>query len=643
MKKYIMIILAAISTLSLSFTAEAYTREELEEQVRSGMSADYEVYKMNQAQLEATQKTLDGLADQEEAALKELEEKVRNDEITDAEYKKQKKAVENNYKDLRKSYEKQVKNYQNMMEDFDDELNDRLKEVDKKMEEQEKNADKAEEKTAKLNAALAECEGMVASSAKRQECSDKALKKYGLSDEEKEALAYRDSEKAAQAAAAEKAAAEAAAQAAEAAAAEEEAALQQLLQDSMEEEMPEEEEIVQLADGSYGTASGGAGASNTGAADGTTEIAGVAVVTEGSNDTLSGGNASNPSTYGGGANGLSGCTSGDIFDQITCKVLGFLSDLRVLAYVISGFGMIVFTYGAIFNKINWKHFSYIAVGLFLLSVMGSFIQYFSGDKTAATKLGYGNHMSGSYSQISGTSGGGSAVSSSDIPNVNVGNTSTANVVTGGGTDSATSGSGTSSSSGSGTDSGKDSGSKGFSLKDFASSLSSGINAVRDVYNAAVSTEGGIKNIGGIISNVSNAIKNNKTDLDGLINTATSIAGTINRGTFEAKNDVNNLVDRAESLANNLQDVFSSSETKAENQARREEGEATNKVAEWLQNIGSKAKDTAADTSQAASNAAGSVGEVGNVANEGQMIGGDALGAMMGAAQAIIETAQPPQY
>ena len=45
MKKYIMIILAAISTLSLSFTAEAYTREELENQMRNDMSAAYSTYK----------------------------------------------------------------------------------------------------------------------------------------------------------------------------------------------------------------------------------------------------------------------------------------------------------------------------------------------------------------------------------------------------------------------------------------------------------------------------------------------------------------------------------------------------------------------------------------------------------------------
>ena len=88
MKKYIIIILAAISTLSLSFSAEAYTREELEEQMRSEMSAAYSTYNSNKEKLAEVQNTLNGLDEQKAAALKELEEQVRNDQITDSEYKK---------------------------------------------------------------------------------------------------------------------------------------------------------------------------------------------------------------------------------------------------------------------------------------------------------------------------------------------------------------------------------------------------------------------------------------------------------------------------------------------------------------------------------------------------------------------------
>ena len=311
--------------------------------------------------------------------------------------------------------------------------------------------------------------------------------------------------------------------------------------------------------------------------------------------------------------------------------MGFGSDLRLLAYIMSGFGIIVFSYGAIFNKINWKHFSYIAVSLFLLSVMGSFIQYFSGDKTAATKLGYGNHMSGGYSQISGSTGGGSAVSSSDIPNVNVGNTSTANIISGGSDDETAAGTGT------------DSGSKGFSLKDLASSLSSGIKAVKNVYNAAVTTEGGLKNIGGMISNIKNAIENNKTDWDGLVNTAMNIAGSVSSGTYDAKHDVNSLVSSVGDFANNVQDIFSSAEKREENQQRRAEGEATNKVTEWLQNQGSKVQEGVGEASNDTRDIANSVVNVANETNAGNKMGGDALGATLGAAQAIIETVQPPKY
>ncbi len=590
--------------LGVSYSAEAYTREELEEQVRNEMMAGYETSQINQEKLAEAQSVLDGLDEQKAAALKELEEKVRNDEITDSEYKQQKKEVESNFKDLEKTYEKLVDGYQEKIDDFNKELNKRLKEVDKKMEKQEKNADKAEKKVAKLNEALAECEAMVASSAKRQECADKAAKKYKLSEEEQEALAARDQEKAAAAAAAAEAA---------------EKAYQQAMIDGMEED-PEEDQIVRLEDGSLAIVPADGAAEDT---EGPTEIAGVSVASGGESDTLSGGNASNPSSYGKGTNGLSGCTSGDIFDQITCKVLGFLSDLRVLAYVISGFGMIVFTYGAIFNKINWKHFSYIAIGLFLLSVMGSFIQYFSGDNTAATVLGYGNHMSGSYSQISGSSGGGSAVSGGDIPNVNVGNSSTADIIGGGGA------------SGDSASGGATSGS-GFSWKDLASSVSSGINVVRDVYNAATTVKDGINNVKNVIADVTNAVKNNKTNLGGLIDTATTIAGAINSGTFEARNDIYNIVNKAESAANNAQDVFSTADEKAENEKLREEGTATNKVAEWLQGKGSDAKETASNVHETASNTAESVGNVANTTHEGQMIGGDALGGIMGAAQGVVE-------
>ena len=177
---------------------------------------------------------------------------------------------------------------------------------------------------------------------------------------------------------------------------------------------------------------------------------------------------------------------------------------------------------------------------------------------------------------------------------------------------------------------------GFSWKDLASSVSSGINVVRDVYNAATTVKDGINNVKNVIADVTNAVKNNKTNLGGLIDTATTIAGAINSGTFEARNDIYNIVNKAESAANNAQDVFSTADEKAENEKLREEGTATNKVAEWLQGKGSDAKETASNVHETASNTAESVGNVANTTHEGQMIGGDALGGIMGAAQGVVE-------
>ena len=102
------------------------------------------------------------------------------------------------------------------------------------------------------------------------------------------------------------------------------------------------------------------------------EMAGLDVEIAKINDELSGGNATGSGLTGVCAN------AGNIFKQIACKVMMFLVDLRVLAYIISGFGMVMFAWAAIFNKISWKHFSQIAIGLFMLSMIGPFITYFGG-------------------------------------------------------------------------------------------------------------------------------------------------------------------------------------------------------------------------------------------------------------------------
>ena len=384
MKKYIIIILAAISTLSLSFSAEAYTREELEEQMRSEMSAAYSTYNSNKEKLAEVQNTLNGLDGQKAAALKELEEQVRNDQITDSEYKKKVKEVEKNYKNLEKAYKKQKDGLEDMISNFDKEFDKRMEEIDDKMAEQQKNAEKAAKKTEKLKSALAECEAMVATSAKRKECAEKAMKKYALTDEE--------------AAAAEQIAADNAAAV--------KAGVQKLLQESMEEEIPEEE-IVKLKEATYGTKpptegstgsgananDGGTGtgssgsttttggADATGAADGSTEIAGSSGTSGGTGGSTSTGGSSSGTSSGGG---FSGGSSSGLFSNLINSGAEIFEGMKSIIFAVSGLGIVGVAIGGFFGNLNWKWLSAIIIGLMVIAGAGGILQYIAGDSAVSS-------------------------------------------------------------------------------------------------------------------------------------------------------------------------------------------------------------------------------------------------------------------
>lgn len=78
---------------------------------------------------------------------------------------------------------------------------------------------------------------------------------------------------------------------------------------------------------------------------------------------------------------------GNVFLLIACKATTTLADLRVIAYIISGFGMVALAYAAIFGKMNWKHLANIGIGLFLLSMMTPFIEYFTTGKDNTLRFG----------------------------------------------------------------------------------------------------------------------------------------------------------------------------------------------------------------------------------------------------------------
>ena len=81
-----------------------------------------------------------------------------------------------------------------------------------------------------------------------------------------------------------------------------------------------------------------------------------------------------------------------VFEKVRQKAASSLKDVKLVVYILGGFGLIGFSFMAIFNKISWKWFANIAISLFLLSVMGLFIDDFTGTSEHSSLLDYGDYL-----------------------------------------------------------------------------------------------------------------------------------------------------------------------------------------------------------------------------------------------------------
>lgn len=73
-----------------------------------------------------------------------------------------------------------------------------------------------------------------------------------------------------------------------------------------------------------------------------------------------------------------------VFSSLAGKAGQFAEGFRNLAYAISGFGIVMFTFLAVCGKINFKHLGYIVICLFFLSGVGAFITYIKGGNSELT-------------------------------------------------------------------------------------------------------------------------------------------------------------------------------------------------------------------------------------------------------------------
>ena len=94
--------------------------------------------------------------------------------------------------------------------------------------------------------------------------------------------------------------------------------------------------------------------------------------------------------------------TGDVFTTLTRRAARILVGLKPIVYVFAGFGLIAFAFMAIFNKISWKWFANIAIGLFLVANMGRLIEYMvytvdNRDLAATEKPSeFGDHLHGAF-------------------------------------------------------------------------------------------------------------------------------------------------------------------------------------------------------------------------------------------------------
>lgn len=95
--------------------------------------------------------------------------------------------------------------------------------------------------------------------------------------------------------------------------------------------------------------------------------------------------------------GDAGGGSDPIFGKLAGKATQIGQGLQDAGFIIAGLGLIVFTFMAIFNKIQWKTLAYIMFSTAVLSAMAGIISYISNGKGRVSLRVSSNYMSTSAS------------------------------------------------------------------------------------------------------------------------------------------------------------------------------------------------------------------------------------------------------
>ena len=69
------------------------------------------------------------------------------------------------------------------------------------------------------------------------------------------------------------------------------------------------------------------------------------------------------------------------FQKARDKASDVFKNTKTIVYIVGAFGLMVIAIGAIFGKLAWKTFAYLAIGLLILVGAGAIVDYFVADST----------------------------------------------------------------------------------------------------------------------------------------------------------------------------------------------------------------------------------------------------------------------
>lgn len=275
---------------------------------------------------------------------------------------------------------------------------------------------------------------------------------------------------------------------------------------------------------------------------------------------------------------------GDIFNTITRRAMLFLVSLKPIIYVFAGFGLIGFAFMAIFNKISWKWFSNIAIGLFLVANMGRFIEYFVFPEGGLSnnQLSYGDYLNKGFADTEYKWVEASAIYTAptaagvngEVP-AEVASPEAEKDVRGfcGKTENA-------------------SGWSNFAscIKDITAAGKKAVDTAKTAKATVDKVKNGVESIKNAAQNIGDAVKNAQGNgLSGIIKAAGQIGSNVNNMVGTAGGVVNGVMSNVSKISNNVQDVTKSTDEVAELNEQRSKGEATNALDRLL-----KGQTTGAD-------------------------------------------------